>query len=186
MRGTTLRYNDFARFLRTRDDFLNDLWRSAFGRPQGMGDIAPIIHDAITFCCLCLARYLFLLSQPILLILSLDFALFCLSVLIFRFLLLVLFVLLLLFHPTIQDLHCYFCPYHLPAFSHDTPRPVQGYVFMPRCTFELELSKRYLFVSQHAYPFELLFFCGLVFIFLSRLFSLLSVPFPLGFGLCVI
>lgn len=105
-----------------------------------------------------------------------PYSVFLFSIFDFRFLVLVLFVLLFLFHPTIQDLHCYFRPYHLPAFSHDTPRPVQGYVFMPRCTFELELSKRYLFVSQHAYPFELLFLCGLVSIFLSRLFSLLSGP----------
>lgn len=66
---------------------------------------------------------LFLLSQPILLILPQDFALFCLSVLNFQFL---AFVLFFLFHPETQDLHCYFSPHHLPAFSHDTLHPVQG------------------------------------------------------------
>lgn len=52
---------------------------------------------------------------------------------------------------------------------------------MPCCKFELELWRRYLFDSQHSYPFDLLF-CGLVVIFLSRLFSLLSVLSPGALG----
>lgn len=51
-----------------------------------MGDIAPTIHDAMKFCCLCSTHILSLLSRPILLILPLDFALLCPSVFNFQFL----------------------------------------------------------------------------------------------------
>lgn len=55
----------------------------------------------------------------------------------------------------------------------------RGYVFIPRCKFELELSRRYLFVSQHAYLFDLLFFYSCFYLSVATHFSSLS-PFPLG------
>lgn len=152
------------------------LGRSAFWRPQGMGNIGEILHSPSTMQWLSAVSVwsdnLFLLSQLILLILPLDFALFCLSVFDFQF---SAFVLLLLFHSATQDLHCYFSPHHLSAFSHDTPHPVQGLCLHATLQVWTGAFEKIL-ISQHAYPFDLLFFCSLVFIFLSRLFSLLSVP----------
>lgn len=116
---------------------------------------------------------LFLLSQPILLILPQDFALFCLSVLNFQFLAFVLFFSVssrnagfaLLFQPTSFT----------SIFSWYTS-PCPG--VMSSChAASLNWSFRedtYLFLNMHicltCYSFTL------VFIFLSRLISLLSVP----------
>lgn len=117
------------------------------------------------------------------LILPLDFGLFYLSASNFYFLL--FFFLLLLFHPAIQVLHWYFISFYQHFLMiHLTLS--RGYVFMLRCTFELELSKTYLLhfhIHLNYYLFVVLSlsFC-LAFFLLSRslLWALGYVLFRVG------